>query len=136
MHYAGGFLYNPRPKEILLHKRDWKTDIHPGQWAFFGGLSEGSETPGETFRRELKEEIGIDIRPAEVLPLCDYFNSERGTPRYVFYVESELDKSDMKLGEGADFDWIPLSQLFEYDLTDKTRSDLELFLRKIKNGRN
>ena len=132
MHYAGGFLYNPRTKEVLLHKRDWKTNIHPGKWAFFGGLSEGDETPEETFRRELKEEIDVEAKSAEVIPLCDYFNSKRGTHRNVFYVESELDKSRMKLGEGADFDWIPISKLFEYDLTDKTRSDLEIFLRKIK----
>jgi len=36
--YAGGFLYNPATRSVLLHKRDSKTKVNPNQWAFFGGL--------------------------------------------------------------------------------------------------
>ena len=34
----------------------------------------------------------------------------------------------MKLGEGEDFDWIPLKKVFEYDLTEKTKRDLNTFM--------
>ncbi len=43
--YAGGFLYNPKIKAVLLHKRDDKTTFNPNKWAFFGGLNEPGETP-------------------------------------------------------------------------------------------
>lgn len=131
-YYSGGFLYNPETRMVLLHKRDVNTKDNPKQWAFFGGLSEIGETPADTFIREIKEELNIDITKDKIKPLCDYFNEERQTYRSIFFVENNLDKSQMKLGEGEDFDWIPLDKVFEYDLTAKTIRDLELFLRIYK----
>jgi len=132
--YAGGFLYNPKTRSVLLHHRDDKTLIHPNQWGFFGGLNEGDELPKECFMRELKEELGIEVGENEVKALCDYLNKDRGTWRYAFYVQSELDKSQMTLGEGAGFDWIPLEQISKYDLTEKTKKDLETFVQKQKEN--
>ncbi|MBI2355685.1 MAG: NUDIX domain-containing protein [Candidatus Doudnabacteria bacterium] len=127
--FAGGFLYNPKTKSVLLHLRDDKAPVHPNKWGFFGGSSEGSETPKQCFTREVKEELGINLMEENILPVCDYLNEKRGTWRHVFYVKSDLDKSKMTLGEGADFDWVPLDEVFDYDLTDKTRQDLEFFLK-------
>lgn len=129
--YAGGFLYNPVTKSVLLHKRDFNTKINPNKWAFFGGLNEGEERPVETFVREVKEELNIDVDINKVKELCNYYNEELETYRYVFFVESELDKSEMKLGEGAGFDWVPIEKVFEYDLTDKTKIDLEIFINNL-----
>jgi 8-oxo-dGTP pyrophosphatase MutT (NUDIX family) len=129
--YAGGFLYNPATRSVLLHKRDGRTKVNPNQWAFFGGLNEEGETPIKTFRREFKEELGIDIPEEEIKPLCEYFNKEMQTYRYVFYVESDLEKSEMRLTEGESFDWIPLDRVFGYDLTEKTAKDLKMFIRKV-----
>ena len=127
--FAGGFLYNPKTKEVLLHKRDDKTDVNPNKWGFFGGSSEGTETPVETFIREMHEELGIILLESEIIPLCDYENIKRNTHRYVFYVVSDKKKNEMVLGEGTDFDWIPLEKVFEYDATEKTFDDLKTFLK-------
>ncbi|OGY42202.1 MAG: hypothetical protein A2Y67_01630 [Candidatus Buchananbacteria bacterium RBG_13_39_9] len=102
--YAGGFLYNPQAHAVLLHKRDAKAPVNPDTWAFFGGLNEGKETPKLTFKREFKEELNIDIPENQIIPLCDYLNNELQTYRYVFFVESDLPKEQMKLDEGEDFD--------------------------------
>lgn len=129
--YSGGYLYNPKTQCVLLHLRDGNTKINPHQWAFFGGASEGEETPAETFIREIKEELGVDILPHEIKPLRDYVNDEFGIYRHVFFVESELHKKQMKLGEGADFDWIPLEKVLGYDITEKTREDMKYFISNI-----
>ncbi|MEX2007952.1 MAG: NUDIX hydrolase [Candidatus Spechtbacterales bacterium] len=131
--YAGGFLYNPKTDSVLLHKRDAQTNIHPNQWAFFGGTSEPGETPQQTFAREMSEELGIEIAPERIEPLCDYLNEEMGTYRYVFVVESDLGKDQMQLSEGEDFDWVSLREVFEYDLTEKTARDLRTFLNLKPN---
>lgn len=47
-------------------------------------------------------------------------------------MESDMPKEQMTLGEGADFDWIALEKVFEYNLTDKTRRDLQYFIKLIK----
>lgn len=46
--------------KILLGKR-LKKDSFYGQWCTFGGVSEINETPEQTLKRELSEELGIDI---------------------------------------------------------------------------
>ncbi len=126
--YAGGFLYNPENKTVLLHLRDNSTKIAPNMWSFFGGLCEGDETPVQGFTRELKEELSIFVPESSVIPLRSYLNEKLQTLRHVFYVKSSLQKSEMVLGEGADFDWVPLETVFEYDLTDKAREDLSFFI--------
>ena len=133
--YTGGFLYNPKTRSVLLHFRDDKTPNNPNKWAFFGGTSEGQESPKECFARELQEELGIKVAEEEIQSVCDYLNVDRGTWRYTFYVESDKEKSEMTLGEGADFDWIPLEKVFEYDLTDKTVRDLKTFIQTCLNGK-
>jgi 8-oxo-dGTP diphosphatase len=132
--WSGGFLYNPKMGSVLLHKRDGNTKMNPNKWAFFGGLSEDGETPEETFVREMREELEVDLPIDSLKPLCDYLNEEAQTYRYVFYIESELEKSSMTLHEGEDFDWIPLDRVFEYDLTEKTERDLRTLLSIIISG--
>lgn len=127
--YAGGFLYNPETRSVLLQLRDDKTPIHPNQWGFFGGKSEKNESPKECFIRELEEELGIKIQNGDIKHLCDYLNIDRNIWRHIFYVESKLNKSKMTLNEGAGFDWIPLDKLSAYDLTEKTKQDLKKFIR-------
>ncbi len=130
--YAGGFLYDSKSGRVLLHKRDGNTKINPNKWAFFGGLQEEGETPTQCFVRELEEEIGLKVNEDEVVPLCDYLNVELDTYRYVFFVESTVQKDNLKLGEGAGFDWVHLAEINNKDLTEKTRLDLEVLIKRLK----
>lgn len=115
-----------------MHKRDGNTKVNPNKWAFFGGMNESDEKPVETFIREIKEELGVVLQASEVIPLCDYLNTDRGMHRYSFYVMSDTRKEDMVLGEGADFDWVSLDNVFELDATQKTFDDLNTFLNLKK----
>lgn len=130
--FASGFLYNPMRNEILLHLRDGNTTVNPHMWGFFGGSSEDGESAKECCIREWHEELGILVQESDLIPLCDYLNTERNTWRYVFYMESDMPKEQMTLGEGADFDWIALEKVFEYNLTEMTRRDLQYFIKLIK----
>ena len=127
--WAGGFLYNPKTREVLLHKRDADAVVNPNKWGLFGGLSEAGETPEECLIREWKEELNITAEAKDLIPLCNYLNAEHNTWRYVFFIESAMKKSEMVLGEGEDFDWTSLDKAFDLDLTKSTRRDLETFFK-------
>jgi 8-oxo-dGTP diphosphatase len=47
---------------ILLVDPKYKPD-----WDLPGGMSEANESPADTARRELKEELGLDIHPGQLL---------------------------------------------------------------------
>lgn len=126
--WAGGFLYDAVGNRVFLHQRDGNTKINPHKWAFFGGLNEGPETFVECFCRELEEEIGLQINHSDARFLRQYENVALKTHRVVFYVESDVETSDLSLGEGAGFGWIDVRSLENFDLTDMTRDDLEYFL--------
>ncbi|SRR5258708_2971171 len=129
--WAGGFLFDRKKRAVFLHKRDGNTRVNPNKWAFFGGLNEGSETFVECFVRELHEEIGLAIQPADAIPLREYLNTDLDTYRVVFYVESDIATDKLKLGEGAGFAWVPLAKISEYALTDKTRDDITYFVSGV-----
>ena len=125
--WAGGFLYDQSLSAVCLHKRDSSTPSNPSKWAFFGGLNEGSETYVECFVRELREELGLSIEPTDAIFLRHYFNADRNSDRAVFYVSCVDSAHRLVLGEGAAFAWLKLAKVHEYDLTDKTRDDLQFF---------
>lgn len=131
--WAGGFLYNQKNGSVLLHHRDRETKFNPDKWAFFGGLNEGSETFVECFVRELREEIGLSIDPKEAFFLREYLNTDFDTYRTVFYAERDDAVDTLTLWEGAGFEWVPISNVFDYDLTENVRDDLRYFTGHVHN---
>jgi 8-oxo-dGTP diphosphatase len=46
---------------IVVTRRDGNTDRHPFKLDLLGGGREGEESPFETFKREVKEEVNLVI---------------------------------------------------------------------------
>jgi 8-oxo-dGTP pyrophosphatase MutT (NUDIX family) len=52
--------------EVLLRLRDDRADLpYPAQWDLLGGAVEAGETITEAALREVKEEIGLEVRSLE-----------------------------------------------------------------------
>ena len=99
-------------------------------WAFFGGLSQESETPPNTFKRELREELELTLSDDSIKKLTDYFNPDFDTHRYVFYAETK-ESRNLKLHEGEGFAWVTLEEAFNQNLSKRTKQDLSLFQRSL-----
>lgn len=56
-----GLVWN-RKKELLLCKMPGNRGVFPGQWGLPGGGIEANETMTNALRREIREELGIEIQ--------------------------------------------------------------------------
>jgi len=54
-------LYN-KHGDILLQHRDKHATYYPEHWGFFGGGVEDSESPSDALKREIREELKIEIQ--------------------------------------------------------------------------
>jgi nucleoside triphosphatase len=103
--------------------------VFPGQWGLPGGRIEDGETLENALRRELDEEIGIEV--ADIQPLFfthgiytkTFANGERREIYMIFLIFSCLAISvDIKLNaEFESYAWVSKSALKNYDLNVETQ---------------
>lgn len=63
---------------LLLTRRAAGLRRHAGQWALPGGRVDAGETPEATALRELAEEVGLQLAPADLLGRLDSFATRSG----------------------------------------------------------
>lgn len=84
-------------QQVLLVLRDNKSSIpFPNTWALLGGYIEENESPEAAIRRELVEELELELR--EVNFFKSYFWEE--CDEHIFWTQLNLDISQITLLEG------------------------------------
>src|SRR5262249_4607786 len=90
--------------KILLQLRDDRPDlIFPGHWTTFGGMVEDGETPAEALRRELLEEIELEL-PMKLWRVENYSMEQDGQSivieSFIYVGRIDLATSEITLNEG------------------------------------
>jgi 8-oxo-dGTP diphosphatase len=127
---AVAIIQDPESRRLLLQHRDGKAPTEPNRWGMFGGSIEDGESPEEAMIRELHEEIGPVAASVHPRLVREYL-AESGKYRYVFLIELPM-TAQIVLGEGQGYEWIHPEDVFSYELSAMTQTDLIHFL-KIKS---
>lgn len=134
---AFGFLYHAASGSVLLHLRGTDQPPSAGCWAFFGGRSE-PEDGGDfvsTWRREMREELGVELDPARVAWLR-HGTYDDGTRWHDFSYDWPSLDEDFVLTEGQRYSWFALDAALDLpDLADYARESLRLFRERLARGR-
>ena len=90
----------------LMQLRDQKAGIfYPGHWGCFGGALDPGETPEAGLRRELREELGVDVGACAYFTEFSFdFSPLGGRPVLRRFYEARVEASILPrlvLGEGA-----------------------------------
>ena len=94
---AGIIIFNDN-QEVLLQLRDNDPSIRfPNHWVLIGGKVEKGETPEEAIRREIMEEMGIQITSFKNFKNYQFDNEEQ----HIFMVNMNIELEKIKLNEGA-----------------------------------
>ena len=122
-----GLVWN-RTGELLFCRMSPERGVFPGQWGFPGGGIEPSEQMEPALRRELREELGIEIeniRPAFFKDCLHQKTFADGTSREVYMifllfhctaVQDELRLND----EFVEYRWVSKNQVESLDLNEET----------------
>lgn len=113
---AKTFIKNNKLGKYLFVLRDDKPNIpNPNCWGLIGGGIEKGEEPIEALKREVKEEIGIelyDIKKIGILevPLTVDEKTETVTG-HIFLSYTDADIKDIKLKEGQRVEYFTLDEI-------------------------
>jgi 8-oxo-dGTP diphosphatase len=109
---AAGILRNAAG-EVLIAERlcDWPFN---GLWEFPGGKIDDAETSAAALRRELREELGIEVTMAEPFMKLSHEYVDR-TVDLEFFLVNDWDGDPDGL-EGQELRWVNISQLNEAEL--------------------
>jgi 8-oxo-dGTP pyrophosphatase MutT (NUDIX family) len=110
---AGGctcILVTPQSKLLLL-KRSAQSNWMPNKWAFVGGKINAGESPEDAMRREITEEVGLQVNR-----LIEKFSIVReGRKEYVYYTIIPADAPVKINQESAEFGFYTLQEIEKLD---------------------
>ncbi len=127
-----GLVRNQRDQLLLCRMSDDR-GVFPGKWGLTGGGVEPGERMEEALRRELREEVGLeitDIRPAFFKDgeyEKTFADGRRKTVYMIFLLfHCRAVGAEVSLNaEFSDYAWVPDERLFDYDLNPETSSTFE-----------
>jgi len=89
-------------KQVLLFLRDNKPDIpYPDTWDVPGGHVEEGERPEECIVREMREEIGVELKGFQLFSEIEFDDRIE----YTFCKYENLDVGAIRLTEGQSLRW-------------------------------
>lgn len=114
----GALIWDPEKDKYLLLRRSSEKDFAPDAWECVTGRVDQGESFEKALHREVREEIGLGVRPLFLIGTTHFY---RGEPRpenelvglvYCCSLEDErLDKMEIQLsGEHAEYRWVTADQ--------------------------
>ncbi len=101
-----------RQGRVLAAQRSESMDL-PGKWEFPGGKVEEHEDPKECLRREIREELGIEIIVGEAL-IPSLFSYPSKTIRLLPFIAS-WKSGEIRLSEHSQILWLERNSLLSVD---------------------
>lgn len=130
-----GIIVNKKGEVLLSLRDDPKFDGAHLKWDLIGGKNEMGESLEETLVREVKEETGLTVKIARLLPrsICKNWRLKNYYQHTLLFcyvcraVSGKLACRDKKIRE---LKWVKLKDTLKLDLLFSARDYLELYLSK------
>jgi 8-oxo-dGTP diphosphatase len=97
-------------RQVLLFLRDNKPDIpYPDTWDVPGGHVENGETPEQCIVREMREEMGIELKGFQLFSAIEFDDRIE----YTFWKSENLGIDRIRLTEGQCLRWFTQDEVFK-----------------------
>ena len=96
-------------------------------WDLPGGKMEFGETAEETLKREIHEELGIEINPIKVIDTWNYIHNDNcQITGIIYYSEMKTDKIRISK-EHQGFDWVGFEEINKFFTKDFLLEKMQLW---------
>ncbi|MGD0337627.1 MAG: NUDIX hydrolase [Bacteroidota bacterium] len=109
---AGIILLNSKDQILLILRENIPTIPYPNMWDLPGGHVEEGENPEQTIRREMNEELELDL--GEITLFKEYHHET--FDEYVFLKKIDLNPDSMVLHEGQRLAYFGLDEILQFPL--------------------
>ena len=113
---------------ILIGKR--KAGRFADKWEFPGGKVEQGETPEECLKREIGEELGVDVRIGEFF-LSNVHAYDHATIELMAY-KAGIVSGDLCLRDHSEIRWVVAEDLPLYDFPEADRPTIEKLMAESR----
>lgn len=128
----GALIFNSEGK-LLLALRGPQAKNEVGKWEIPGGAVEFGETIAAALKREIKEELGIEIELQEMLQLYDHIIPEDKqhwvSPTYICKL-IEGEPQNLEPGKCEKIGWFTLEEAEQLPLSIVTQGDVKALLER------
>lgn len=122
-----GLVWNKK-NQLLLCKMPGNRGVFPDQWGLPGGGIEANETMTDALKRELKEELGIDIQKIKPAFFKDGQYQKTfpdGSKKDVYMIfllfHCEALQEEIRLNEEfSEFKWVKENELLDLEMNQET----------------
>jgi 8-oxo-dGTP diphosphatase len=105
---VAAIIQNPQGQYLCCKRGDWKSA--PGKWEFPGGKPEANESLEDALTREIREELGVDIKV-----LRQFDRSTTGDIDLVCFVCELIDEVPTSSTDHSELRWVPEEELSKLD---------------------
>ncbi|MBP9718875.1 MAG: NUDIX domain-containing protein [Candidatus Levybacteria bacterium] len=135
---VGAAIFNKEGK-LFITLRGEKAQNERGKWEIPGGGVEFGETFEDAIKREIKEELDIDIEVIELLGVCSHIIPDEKqhwvAPTYICKIKKGSPKI-MEPHKCADIGWFTIKEAEKLNLSLITKYDIGQIKKKYPNGIN
>lgn len=133
---VGAVIANPQG-QILLIKRSSKLDWHPGEWELVYGRLAQHEDPKLGLKRELLEEVGLEVVVGQVLRVWHLYRGHEDTAENELIgitfatttTQTEVTISD----EHEEYRWVTPKEALELVSKSGIQDDIRAYIKLVGN---
>lgn len=134
---VGCFAVNEAGKILLMRSPKWKNKL-----VMYGGHIEWGETVEQALRREVMEEVGIEVYDPQFLrPIEFVFSEEYKKDRHIvtldYVVKTKAEENDVKLDgvEATEGLWLTPEEIIKRDDVEKTTKENVALYQKMQSDK-
>jgi mutator protein MutT len=131
---CGALIINDK-NEVLLIKRSTTSRTAPGTWSRPGGEVEFGETLEDAVKREVKEEVGIEVQPLQLLKVSNDIDlAEKKHWIAIGYLVKYISgiPKNMEPEKHDEVKWFSLNSLPE-NINQYTKESIQIYLSLKRN---